>query len=29
VQMMRGAGFTSADWQPVLGGLMAIHVATK
>ena len=28
-QMMRAAGFTRATWLPVLGGLMAIHVARK
>jgi len=27
--MMRNAGFTSARWTRVLGGLMAIHSATK
>jgi demethylmenaquinone methyltransferase/2-methoxy-6-polyprenyl-1,4-benzoquinol methylase len=26
-QMMRNAGFPRAEWIPVLGGLMAIHVA--
>ena len=25
--LMRDAGFASADWYPVLGGLMAVHVA--
>lgn len=28
-QMILRAGFTSATWLPVLGGLMAIHVARK
>lgn len=28
-QMILRAGFTSATWRPVLGGLMAIHVARK
>jgi ubiquinone/menaquinone biosynthesis methyltransferase len=27
--MMTRAGFTSGEWLPVLGGLMAIHVARK
>jgi|SRR5688572_19754397 len=26
-QLMRNGGFSQADWIPVLGGLMAIHVA--
>jgi ubiquinone/menaquinone biosynthesis methyltransferase len=29
VQRLRDAGFREARWEPVLGGLMAIHVATK
>jgi ubiquinone/menaquinone biosynthesis methyltransferase len=29
VQRLRAAGFREARWEPVLGGLMAIHVATK
>ena len=29
VAMLRDAGFTAARWQPVLGGLMALHVAAK
>jgi ubiquinone/menaquinone biosynthesis C-methylase UbiE len=29
VQRLREAGFREARWEPVLGGLMAIHVATK
>jgi demethylmenaquinone methyltransferase/2-methoxy-6-polyprenyl-1,4-benzoquinol methylase len=28
-EMLRDDGFTSSDWTPVLGGLMAIHVAKK
>jgi ubiquinone/menaquinone biosynthesis methyltransferase len=28
-RMMQEHGFATADWMPVLGGLMAIHVATK
>ena len=28
-QMMRDHGFSSAEWLPVLGGLMAIHIARK
>jgi len=27
--MILRAGFTRATWVPVLGGLMAIHVARK
>ena len=26
-EMMQRAGFTHAEWIPILGGLMAIHVA--
>ena len=29
VRRLRAAGFTTAEWQPVLGGLMAIHSARK
>ncbi len=29
VQRLRAAGFREARWEPVLGGLMAIHVARK
>jgi demethylmenaquinone methyltransferase/2-methoxy-6-polyprenyl-1,4-benzoquinol methylase len=29
VDLLRASGFASARWQPVLGGLMAIHEATK
>jgi ubiquinone/menaquinone biosynthesis methyltransferase len=29
VDRLRGAGFGEARWEPVLGGLMAIHVAKK
>jgi ubiquinone/menaquinone biosynthesis methyltransferase len=29
VQRLRDAGFREARWEPVLGGLMAIHVAVK
>jgi demethylmenaquinone methyltransferase/2-methoxy-6-polyprenyl-1,4-benzoquinol methylase len=29
VQRLRDAGFREARWQPVLGGLMAMHVARK
>jgi demethylmenaquinone methyltransferase/2-methoxy-6-polyprenyl-1,4-benzoquinol methylase len=29
VRMMRERGFATAQWQPVLGGLMAIHSASK
>jgi ubiquinone/menaquinone biosynthesis C-methylase UbiE len=29
VHRLRAAGFHEARWEPVLGGLMAIHVATK
>jgi ubiquinone/menaquinone biosynthesis C-methylase UbiE len=29
VQRLRDAGFREARWEPVLGGLMAIHVAIK
>jgi ubiquinone/menaquinone biosynthesis methyltransferase len=29
VQRLREAGFREARWEPVLGGLMAIHVAKK
>jgi ubiquinone/menaquinone biosynthesis methyltransferase len=29
VERLLDAGFREARWQPVLGGLMAIHVATK
>jgi ubiquinone/menaquinone biosynthesis methyltransferase len=29
VQRLRDAGFREARWEPVLGGLMAIHVAKK
>jgi ubiquinone/menaquinone biosynthesis methyltransferase len=29
VHRLRAAGFREARWEPVLGGLMAIHVATK
>jgi ubiquinone/menaquinone biosynthesis methyltransferase len=29
VQRLREAGFREARWEPVLGGLMAIHVAIK
>jgi demethylmenaquinone methyltransferase/2-methoxy-6-polyprenyl-1,4-benzoquinol methylase len=29
VRLMLKGGFTSATWLPVLGGLMAIHVARK
>ena len=29
VRRLRTAGFTTAEWQPVLGGLMAIHSARK
>lgn len=28
-RLMGSTGFSSAEWQPVLGGLMAIHVARK
>lgn len=28
-QMMREHGFSTAEWFPVLGGLMAIHIARK
>ena len=27
--LMRGSGFATAGWAPVLGGLMAIHSARK
>lgn len=27
--LMRGEGFATAEWRPVLGGLMAIHLAVK
>ena len=26
---LRAAGFTDVEWRPVLGGLMAIHVAYR
>jgi ubiquinone/menaquinone biosynthesis methyltransferase len=29
VQRLRASGFSEARWEPVLGGLMAIHVARK
>lgn len=29
VDRLRGAGFSEARWMPVLGGLMAIHIARK
>ena len=29
VRRLRAAGFATAEWQPVLGGLMAIHSARK
>jgi ubiquinone/menaquinone biosynthesis methyltransferase len=29
VQRLRAAGFREARWEPVLGGLMALHVARK
>lgn len=29
VERLRAAGFRDAHWEPVLGGLMAIHVAKK
>jgi hypothetical protein len=29
VEAMRRAGFGEARWLPLLGGLMAIHVARK
>jgi len=28
-ELMQAEGFATADWRPVLGGLMAIHVARK
>lgn len=28
-QLMKAAGFAEADWRPVLGGLMAIHISRK
>jgi ubiquinone/menaquinone biosynthesis methyltransferase len=28
-ELMKGEGFARAEWQPVLGGLMAIHLARK
>ena len=28
-ELMRDVGFARAEWIPVLGGLMAIHIATK
>jgi demethylmenaquinone methyltransferase/2-methoxy-6-polyprenyl-1,4-benzoquinol methylase len=27
--LARGEGFTSCEWEPVLGGLLAIHIAKK
>ena len=29
VDRLRAAGFTGVEWRPVLGGLMAIHVAHR
>jgi len=29
VELMKAEGFARAEWRPVLGGLMAIHVARK
>jgi demethylmenaquinone methyltransferase/2-methoxy-6-polyprenyl-1,4-benzoquinol methylase len=29
VELMKAEGFSAAEWRPVLGGLMAIHVARK
>jgi ubiquinone/menaquinone biosynthesis methyltransferase len=29
VELMKSAGFSRAEWRPVLGGLMAIHVAYR